>query len=310
MAHIAMALLLLLPFITNGTNGADDWILAERRYNIRYPCGGLVCFHLWEISTKTTSDYIGVITNGEMQTAQSDNEISKCTLPVESLKREDAGHDICKRNSKLSFPVHKLNVTPVKAMSLQCVLLTDVRDTRCFTQQFEQISLRWVDEDDVPVQVNSQYDLKQQSDCDVTLTVNLQSPGKRRFKCQASVGDQTWTSEEVLITFPDVKQKGRGLVINSYPDPPPQGANQDAIGVAVGVVACVVLTAGAVLFVVNKRKANNLMNQSNESCYSSSANDVMDEDDVVYAEVTVPLGLDRPWGPVCESTEYACVRYA
>lgn len=36
---------------------------------------------------------------------------------------------------------------------------------------------------------------------------------------------------------------------------------------------------------------------------------VLNEDDVIYAEIILPIGSDGVLVQECESTEYACVRY-
>ncbi|XP_074471308.1 uncharacterized protein LOC141755894 isoform X2 [Sebastes fasciatus] len=286
--HVVMRLLLLLSLITSGVNGEDGLILAEQGFDISVPCEEeSVCLYMWQLST-STSDYIAIVRNGEIQTATSEYDDSKCTLEIKDLTAEDVGRHRCQQRPDFFSPLNtssELNLMSGKTLSLQCILLTYVEAGHFYTDDLHQVRLAWVDEAGTEIQQDSQHQIKQESLCDVTLTVSLQSPDNRKFRCQATVGEQVQTSVE----FP--------------------GGNQDVIGAAVGVVGCVALTALVALFVVNRRRTNSQL--PDESSSTTSTNNGMNaDDDVIYADIIFPVGPpDRVWVYECESTEYACVRY-
>ncbi|GLD59692.1 uncharacterized protein AKAME5_001167300 [Lates japonicus] len=199
-----------------------------------------------------------------------------------------------------------LNLMPAKTVSLQCVSLTSVERRHCETNLQQQISLMWVDQAGAKVQEDSQHRIIQQSPCDKTLIVTFQSPEDKKFRCQATVGEEVQTSVEVLLRAPDLKGKGRGILIE--PEPEPQGGKQDTVGAAVGVVGCLVLTVVVAVFVVNRRRRTNSQQPDEPCSVQSSPNNVMNTD-VIYADIILPGGSDRVWVHEYESTEYACVRY-
>lgn len=89
---------------------------------------------------------------------------------------------------------------PCKALSLQCVLLTYVEQGHCYTQQQQPVSLTWVDEAGTVIQEDSQYQIKHHSSCKITLAVSLQrTEKKKKFRCQAIVAEQTFTSLELTV---------------------------------------------------------------------------------------------------------------
>ena len=71
--------------------------MAERAYDIKYPCEDSVCFHIWQLSTSQTSDYVAIVSNGEIQTVTPEDEDSKCTLQIKDLTAEDVGRPRCQQ---------------------------------------------------------------------------------------------------------------------------------------------------------------------------------------------------------------------
>ncbi|KAA8583208.1 uncharacterized protein LOC116706215 isoform X1 [Etheostoma spectabile] len=307
--HIVMRLL-LLSFIATGLNGEDGPIFAQRAYSITVPCEeDLVCFHVWQLSTSQTSDYVAIVGNGEIQTAASLDEDSKCTLQIKDLTAEDVGRHRCQQRPNVFSPHNtspELKLMPGKTVSLQCILLTFVEEGHC-RAQLHQVSLMWLDEAGNGVHEDSQHRIKQESLCAVTLTLTLQRPEDKKFRCQATVGEQVHISVELRVTVPALKGRGRGFIIDLEPKNQGGGSNQDMMGAAVGVVGCVVVTALVAFFVVKRRRTSSQV--PDESCYTASTNNVMNADDVIYADIILPAASDRVWVDECESTEYASVRY-
>ncbi len=91
---------------------------------------------------------------------------------------------------------------PGKTVSLQCILLTYVQQGYCYTQLQQQVSLTWVDETGAEIQEDLQHQIQRESSCDITLTVTLQSPENKKFRCQAAVDEQVQTSVELQIRVP------------------------------------------------------------------------------------------------------------
>ena len=92
----------------------------------------------------------------------------------------------------LAAPV--LTLMPTRTVSPQCVFLPYRRWGNCFPRLEPRVWLRWVDEAGAEIQDDSQHQLQWRSSCDITLTVAFQSPGNKKFRCQATVGDQVYTS--------------------------------------------------------------------------------------------------------------------
>ncbi|KAF1376450.1 hypothetical protein PFLUV_G00211630 [Perca fluviatilis] len=282
--HTGMRLL-LLSFITTGVNGEDGLIFAQRAYSVTFPCEeNLVCFHVWQLSTSQTIDYIAIVSNGEIQTATSVDEDSKCTLQIKDLTAEDVGRHRCQQRPDV-FSRHntspELKLMPGKTVSLQCILLTFVEEGHC-RAQLHQVSLTWVDEAGTEIHEDSQHQIKQESLCAVTLTLTLQRPENKKFRCQATVGEQVQTSVELRVRVPALKGRGRGFIIDLEPENQGGGGNQDMMGAAVGVGGCVVVTALVALFVVNRRRTSSQV--PDESCYTASTNNVMNADDVTNCD--------------------------
>ena len=93
----------------------------------------------------------------------------------------------------------EINLIPGETVSLQCVLLAYLDEGLCDTHQ---VSLMWVDEAGTEIQDDSQHQIIQKSACDITLTVTLQSPENKRFRCQATVDEQVQTSVELRVRIP------------------------------------------------------------------------------------------------------------
>ncbi|XP_074541725.1 uncharacterized protein LOC141802152 [Halichoeres trimaculatus] len=306
--------LMLLCVYSSSINGRESLILAELSNGIKYQCGkDLVCYHIWQLSTEETHDHIAILTNGEIETAlTADSEDSQCTLKIKKFTLEDAGRHHC-RQRPILFPSDnvlsnspQLNLMPGNTVSLQCILLTYVQQGHCYTQLQQQVSLTWVDESGAVIQEDSQQHLNQKSACDVTLTVNYQSPIMHKYRCQATVEDQVLTSVEFSIGRPG-KGRGRGRFIQEK-EAQSQGGNQDIMALAVGLVGCAVLSAVAAGFVVNRRRKKRQQLQKESECPVSTSN-VMDADDVIYADIMLPVASDFVLVHDNESTEYACVQY-
>lgn len=201
-----------LYHLSSGVQVSDPQLFADWGYEVSFPCEeDLVCFHTWRLNAKERTDYIAVVTNGKIQRGTSTN--SRCSLPV-----KNDGHHLCPKSQAVSnhnseyghgtrprtvwvfaefISCHKyffflfalsaipeINLTPGKTVSLQCVLL---QQGRCSGQR---VSLMWVDETGAEVQQDSYQQLTRDSACDTTLTVTVQSPGLKKFKCQMTVNQQ------------------------------------------------------------------------------------------------------------------------
>uniref|UniRef100_UPI0037E8D680 uncharacterized protein isoform X2 n=1 Tax=Semicossyphus pulcher TaxID=241346 RepID=UPI0037E8D680 len=234
--HTAMKLL-LFSIIATCLNG-DGLILAQRVYDISYPCQqDEVCFQIWQFSTSETHDYIATVSNGEIQKASTSEDV-KCKLKIRNPTAEDVGRLNCRR-----------------------------RPT--FFSHF-----------------------------------NITFPGKMRFRCRATVGEQVQTSEELYVRVPGPKRGGRGFIIEAETEK--QGGNQDTVGLTVGVVGCAVLSALVAVFVVKKRRTSRQLPK--ESCNMTTSNNDVNADDVVYAEILLPVASGRVLIQDSEPTEYAYVQ--
>ncbi|XP_060908352.1 uncharacterized protein LOC132985150 [Labrus mixtus] len=268
-------LLLLLNVSTTSVSGEHGLTFPGRRYKIIYPCEqDVVCFHVWQFSSEETLDYIAIVSKGEIQTDPTlEDKDSQCTLQINDPTAEDVGRHHCKRRLSVLFPYTTLsagpqvNLTPGKAASLQCILLTYVQQGHCYTQLLQQhVSLMWVDEAGDEIQRDSQHQIEQESECDTTLTVTFHSPVKKTFRCQATVGDQSLTSVAFRVRVPDPKGKGRVYVKDLEPQSP--GSSQDTVGLTVGLVGCAVLSVLVAVYVVHKRRRSQQLPE--ESCYTNN----------------------------------------
>ncbi|KAM3603258.1 uncharacterized protein V6R79_019486 [Siganus canaliculatus] len=190
-------------------------------------------------------------------------------------------------------------------MSLQCVLLSYVEQGRC-NVRLQQLSLTWLNEAGAAIEDDSEHQIKQESPCDVTLTVTFQNPTNKKFRCQATVNGRVQTSTELRVRVPDFKGRGRGLIIEGETETEEDhGGNRGVVGTAVAVVGCVALTAIVAVFVVKRRTRNQLLS---DSYNTTTANNVVTSDDVIYADVILPVSSGHVWFHEYEPTEYACVR--
>lgn len=229
---------------------------------------------------------------------------SKCTMPISPIDPS------CATNVSRSS-VQPINLLPGKEASLHCVLLSSLNSATCVTHLNKQLSLHWVDENGDPVKDDSECHIKQQSECDVTLTVALRSPKSVTFRCKAVVKNKMWTSSEVKVRLSAPAGKGRGFAIDL--DQPQSGAgdqrdqsNQDMVGTIAGVLGAVVLMAAAAVFVMKKRRTNTRL--PSESHTLSGSCD-LNSDNVIYADIILPAASDRVCVPQSDTTEYACVCY-
>ncbi|XP_027139691.1 uncharacterized protein LOC104924698 isoform X2 [Larimichthys crocea] len=188
-----------------------------------------------------------------------------------------------------------------------CILLSslELKDCDTLLRSPHEVNFMWVDEARAKIQEDSQHQITLGSPCDITLTVTFQSPVNKKFHCQVTVDKQVHTSVEFRVRVLGMKGRGRGITIDS--DSENKDGNQNVVGAAVGVVACVVSTALVAAFVVNKRRTRNQL--PDDSQFTASTNNVMNADDVIYADILVPVDSGEVWVQECESTEYACVRY-
>ncbi|XP_028997234.1 uncharacterized protein LOC114849707 [Betta splendens] len=281
--------------------GADAWIFSERAYDIKYPCeGGFgeVCFHMWEISKGTRAEYVAVVSNGELQRAVPED---KCIVHLSNLTDEDVGHHHCRRrNNDFSSQIAPESK---KTASLQCVFLTYIERTHCYTQQQRWVDLTWVDEAGNAVQEDAQHQIKKWTSCNTTLSVSLQRAETKTFRCQVAVGEQTQTSPALTVGASDLKRSGRRFQVETAN----QGGPTYAAWGAAGVVACVAVSAALAVFVTNKRRRNSQLLHEPSSVQHTS-NNVLTSDDLIYADICFSAGSERVLVQECESTEYACVR--
>lgn len=90
---------------------------------------------------------------------------------------------------------------PGKTVLLRCIYFTDIEQWHCYTHQ-RKVRLTWVDESGAEIQEDSEQPIKRKSSCDITLTVTLQSPGNKKFRCIAFVDGQAQTSVELGVRVP------------------------------------------------------------------------------------------------------------
>lgn len=86
------------------TKGEYPLIFDKRRYDIAFPCEeDYVCFHVWRLTTRVIDDDVAVVTNGNLQSAESGEVGSTCILPFNHYTDEDYYH-ACHKNSEDSYP--------------------------------------------------------------------------------------------------------------------------------------------------------------------------------------------------------------
>lgn len=57
---------------------------------------------MWHISRNRTSEYVAIVSNGEIQKAVSEDK--KCNLQIKDLTAEDVGHHQCQRRTSVLSP--------------------------------------------------------------------------------------------------------------------------------------------------------------------------------------------------------------
>lgn len=57
---------------------------------------------MWQISRNRTSEYVAIVSNGEIQKAVSED--TKCHLQIKDLSADDVGHQHCQRRSNALSP--------------------------------------------------------------------------------------------------------------------------------------------------------------------------------------------------------------
>ncbi|XP_077367296.1 uncharacterized protein LOC144010729 [Festucalex cinctus] len=294
--------LILLPLIIAVINGASDPV----RLTFTFPCANLACYHIWRFTPRTESIDVVIGSNGEMmKSAEDDNQGLQCTERLPRLTENNIGPHYC-RIMDVFTPQNEAPVflgAPGFGVTLQCTLLSFLTLDRCSKPQQSDVLLTWLDRANREVHNNLSHRISRKSRCDVTLTVNLQTPGSEAFRCQATVRQNTWTSAEMRVQVPVPKGKGRRD--SNFKEVEPQGDSRYQVGVVVAVLACAALTAlAAMIVVVRRRKAENLPGASSPTAIHSHV-----ADDVVYADVVLPDGAESVSFSQGQDTEYACIRY-
>lgn len=88
---------------------------------------------------------------------------------------------------------------PDETLSLQNILFTYPKQKHWYKQQQKLIIQTWVHETGAQIQEDAQYQIKQQTACDITLTVTLQSPQNKKFRCWMIVDEQAKMSVELWV---------------------------------------------------------------------------------------------------------------
>ncbi|XP_051908898.1 uncharacterized protein LOC127592295 isoform X2 [Hippocampus zosterae] len=294
--------LLIFPLVITGINVDGDSL------ELTFPCTNSVCYHIWRFTQKSERIHVVLTSNGEMmQSARVESQEGKCTRKLERLTEDNIGLHYCKITDDAFTPQSEppvFKVAPGFDVSFHCTLLSFLTRTRCSKTRKFDVRLRWVDRTGQEISDNMHYRISQKSRCDVTLTVTLQTPGSEEFRCQAIVGEKSWTSAEMRVQVPVPKGRGKGRGDFNVKEVNPQDSHYK-VGVVVAVLACAMLTALAAMFVVfRRRKAANL---HDASCPAGIHDHVAD--DVIYADVVLPVGPDRVSFSQGQDTEYACIHY-
>ncbi|XP_040017191.2 uncharacterized protein LOC120808370 [Gasterosteus aculeatus] len=286
----ALTRLLLFAVVATGANGGRG--RAEGAHEITVPCGERVCLHTWKLKASRLAVVAAAPQDGDPECVV---EITDSTAPKVYCCSGDSTSESCRDESRSASP--QWDLVPGKTLSLQCLLLRP---------HLRQVRLTWVDEAGAEVREDSRHRVQRASDCNVTLTVTSQGPGDERLRCRATAGEEATASPLLWVRVPVLKGNGRGVNI---PDPGNQGGGRDVVGGAVGAGtgACVVLAASVTLLVVRRRRTRN--RRPDGSHHTTSINNAGDADDVVYADMVLPVVGDPARVPERESTEYASVRY-
>lgn len=289
----------------------------ENLFRIQHQCKTTVCFQLWSPDGVD----LALVSNGHIQSSAfsaSATEEPSCFLPIDTSSYEQR---VCRRypcfleNCGSSFASNRfIDSSPGQTVWFQCALLRSVTSLSCSTLH-GPLQVTFVDENGDPVEESPDFSVSRSLACDVTLKVTFRSPKNATFRCLAKVPEQTWTSEELRVRLPPPK-RGRGFI---RPVPPPEeGGGGEEQAVVLGsraVVAPTVAVLGAaaaavVVVVVLNRRRNNAQTQTVPGDSPSvTDDDVLDSDDVVYADVVFSAASDRAFVFTDEEpTVYATVR--
>ncbi|XP_019721112.1 uncharacterized protein LOC109513249 isoform X2 [Hippocampus comes] len=296
--------LLIFPLVITGINVDGDAVSLA----LTFPCTNSVCYHIWRFTRKTENIDVVLTSSGEMmQSAGVEAQDGKCTRKLQRLTEDNIGLHYCKITDDAFTPQNEapvFKVAPGFDVSFHCTLLSFLTLAHCSTTRSYDVRLRWVDRTGQEISDNMHYRISRKSRCDVTLNVTLQAPGSEEFRCQAIVRGKSWNSAEMRVQVPVPKGKGKGRGDFNFKEVKPQDSHYK-VGVVVAVLACATLTALAAMFVVvRRRKAANL---PEASCPAAIHDHVAD--DVIYADVVLPVGPDRVSFSQGQDTEYACIRY-
>lgn len=137
------------------------------------------------------SKTLGIISARKARRSSLITTVSTATVQDQELCGISQNLFLCHKQFLFLFALSailEINLTPGKAVSLQCVLLEQGHSGE------QQVSLTWVDETGAEVQQDSYQQLTRDSACDTTLTVSVQSPGLKKFKCQMTVNQKFSTA--------------------------------------------------------------------------------------------------------------------
>lgn len=138
-----------------------------------------------------------------------------------SLMRKRRKRNLCHKHffPFLAAPsvAPELILMPGKTLSLQCIYLTYVEQGHCYTPLQQWVTLMWVDEVGAKIQEDSQHQIKRRYSCDITLTVILQSPENKKFRCRATVAGEVYTSVEMHVRVPglNITEPNQSFVLNA-----------------------------------------------------------------------------------------------
>ncbi|KAK7907275.1 hypothetical protein WMY93_015887 [Mugilogobius chulae] len=293
---VVLLLLLLLRF----KHCAADYI-------IEHDCWKPVCFQSW----RPGNINMAIVTNGQIQADSTQAEESKCKEPLNS---QGSFCGPCEAGQNCAPFSSVINTYPGRNVTLQCALLSSLLTSSCSVHPFGRLAVKWVDDNDNPFQDDAEYRITTNSPCDVTLTLSLKSPKNATFRCSARISGLTVTSKKIEVKMQSLKGRGRGLII---PEPQPEGgadgdgevqpgsSSSSVVAPTVGVVCAAAVIVAAAVFVLNKRRTNSRRPMESPT---STAEYMLDPDEVIYADVIHPVSSQRQSVSVYEPTVYASVR--
>ncbi|XP_077567192.1 uncharacterized protein LOC144192048 [Stigmatopora nigra] len=261
-----------------------------------FPCANSLCYNIWKFNSKRD---IAIISEEMKDNA----EYQECTVTVQTEDNYGLYH--CKMPTEQFFipqsDVPEIRVPPRTTVSYRCILLSSLTSNSCYRRRSE-IHLNWLDLSDQEIRDNSSHRTAHKSAWDVTLSVNLEVPGTKAFKCQATTGTSTQTSEVMRVQVPALKGRGRGGFDLGVQ---PQDDKRHSGSVVAAVLMCVALTALVTMFVVIKRRKGAHLAKDSDSV----PNNQELADDVIYVDVVLSGSPERVPFPHGGDTEYACIRY-